>query len=113
MSVDITMMNAKDVRIDLLAPGTEVGYDVLTEHGLSIETSEVLVIEGHPNLLRNIAQRALAKASPTDSRELAVRVNVARGRSTAITPVGREDYIDALESALDLALDLLGRQELR
>lgn len=113
MSTDVTWFMAKEVTVGRAHPGEEIGLDTLTESGLTISNpDECLVIEGHPTELRQIAQRLLRQSSATDHNELTAKVRLAQQYATAQT-VTTQKKTETLQAALDLALDLLGRQELR
>jgi hypothetical protein len=111
--MSLTWFMAQEVRVGRASAGTELGQDTVTKSALTISNpGDCLVIEGHPTELRQIAQRLLRQASATDHNELTAKVALAKQYAEAKT-VTTQKKAETLQSALDFALDLLGRQDLR
>jgi hypothetical protein len=110
MSVNVEWMTASSVTPDLVAYGTEMpdGQKVTEAGALVFSENEVFVIEGSLPQLRAFAAKVLRTVNGHTALDRAVM------RAKAAAEEDSNDAeIERLQEALDEALLLLGREDLR
>lgn len=112
MSVNVEWMTASAIRVKVVTNGYEMPDGQIVDKGgaLVLSENEVVAIEGDLHDLRGLATRALRQIQPHRSAELERLVKKAR---EIADPDALNPEVNALVEALDVALTILGREDLR
>lgn len=112
MSVHVEWMGANSVVVELVENGAEMPDGQLVDQGgaLVFGQDEAIVIEGTPEELQKLAARTLRTVQP--HRHANLEVTVKRARKLAERG-SSDDELESLKEALDVALTILGREDLR
>lgn len=112
MSVHVEWMGANSVVVELVENGAEMPDGQLVDQGgaLVFGQDEAIVIEGTPEELRKLGQRVVRTLEPHRFANLEREVKRAR---KAAEGVSNDVEIERLQEALDVALTILGRDDLR
>jgi hypothetical protein len=112
MSVNVEWMTASTTRVKLVANGYEMNDGQIVDKGgaLVLSENEVVAIEGDVASLQGLAQRISRAVQPHRHADLERVVKNAR---RAANEHSRITENNALVEALDVALTILGRDDLR
>lgn len=112
MGAHVEWMTAKDVRPELVAYGEEMpdGQKVTEAGAIVLNENECIVIEGSMADLQRLAARTLRSVQPHRHAELKRLTSKVRALAD---PDAANPEVNALIEAYDVALTILGREDLR